>query len=171
MSKTMFRIIPAALLITLCGAGMAKAAPAKEPKAAEHCKAIAIDLTDPAVVALLQNMRDARPVGEARVEVKGVGAGLTRVAAQDFEATPVDNPVPVKTTTTCTSGTCLGLNCAVVGCDPITVNGQTGCSPCNCVPVPPAITCSTNSCTCSKVTVTTPVTPAPGNGTGSTEEP
>lgn len=171
MSKQNLWIIAGTLLITvICGTGAAKAAPAQEPKAAGHCKSISIDLTDPAVVALLQNMRDARPVSDVRVEVKGEGAERTRVAAQDFEVTPVDNPTPVKTTTTCTSGQCSGSTCAIVGCDPFTINGQTGCSPCSCVPTPGGLICTPNSCTCSKVTVTTPVTPAPGTGTGSTTE-
>jgi len=143
-----------------------KDAPAEQPRAAAGCKATSVDLTNPALVALLQKMNDVRPASTIRVEENGEGAERTRVATQDFESTTPDTATPVKTTVTCTSGTCLGLNCAVVGCDPITVNGQTGCSPCNCVPVPPAITCSTNSCTCTKVTTQTPGTPAaPGSET------
>jgi hypothetical protein len=177
MSKQNLWIIAGALLITVvCGTRAAKAAPAAEPKTAGHCKSISLDLTDPAVVALLQNMRDARPVSDVRVEVKGEGRERMRVSAQDFETTPVtpvDNPTPIKVTTTCTSGQCSGSTCAIVGCDPITYNGQTGCSPCSCVPTPGGLICTPNSCTCSKVTVATPVTPPPGTGTGtgSTDEP
>ncbi len=178
--------LPAALLVTaFCtvGPASAKDVPA-EPKpspAAARCTPVAIDLTNPAVVALLQNTQSARPVSEIRVETQGKGATFTRVARQDFEIAPVDpptptptpapTPTPIKTTVTCTSGTCLGLNCAVLGCDPFTVNGQTGCSPCSCTPVPPAITCGTNSCTCTKVTTVTPTTPASPTQTSSETTP
>jgi hypothetical protein len=167
MSKRILCLAAALVLIVVwaAGPGSAKDASAQAPKAAEHCNAIAIDLTDPALVAKLQNTRDARPVSDVSIEVKGEGADRTRIASQEFESTPEDTPAPaptpapVKTTVTCTSGTCLGLNCAVVGCDPTTLNGQTACTPCDCVPVPPAITCATGSCTCTKTTVTAPATP------------
>jgi hypothetical protein len=152
------------LAFTLAAAARpASGAPAEQPKAAAGCRSIAVDLTDPATVALLQNAQATQPVGEIRVTENGQGADRMRSAAQDFEVTSDDQPA-IKLTITCTSGPCAGFGCAVVGCNPIMVRGEPACNGCSCVPIPPALLCTPNACTCTKTSVVTPATPTqPGS--------
>lgn len=142
------------MILGMAASSAVQAADVAKP-AKSSCRPIAVDKTGSDIATLMANAQGVTPVSSVEVSYAS-GSAPVRSASQEFEIT---NPDGTKSTVTvvCKSSIC-GAGCQTVGCDPGSNATQTWCTACGCVPQPPALLCTPNSCTCEKTTTSSGTT-------------
>jgi hypothetical protein len=92
------------------------------PAAATGCASRSVDNTSPQMQAFLKGLREVHAIGVPTLHQ----TATSNVQQQDFNVTTAEG-TPVKVTVTCAATGCIS-GCATTGCNPITVDGEPGCS-------------------------------------------
>lgn len=114
----------------------ARAADAKPTPTPTGCSSRSVDLTSPALRAILSGLQSVRAIGVPTMRQ----TSTANISSQDFDI--VDSTGATSTVTvTCAATGCIS-GCATTGCNPTTLNGEPACTSLVCRNVNGGLPCS-----------------------------